>query len=96
MKPIHLSDLKCFHNPSEKLPVSLCPLIQTQYIYGGSDDDTHYITMKEILYMATELVKFRKVYSQTPKKSETMFGVSLTWGDKNSQKKRLKGSGGRE
>lgn len=78
-----LSDLKSFCNESEKLPVSRCPLIKTECIYDSSDNDTPYITMKKILYMATELVKFRKEYSQTPKESEIeyVWRVSLTWGD---------------
>lgn len=78
-----LSDLKSLRNQSEKLPVLLCPLIKTEYIYEGSDDDTPYITMKEIPYMASELVKLKKGYSQTPKESETeyVWRVSLTGGD---------------
>lgn len=35
--------------------------------------------MKEIPYMATELVKLEKEYSETPKESETEWRVSLSW-----------------
>lgn len=47
------------------------------------DDDIPYITMKEIPYMTTELVKLKKEYSQIPKESETeyIWRVSLTWSD---------------
>ncbi|XP_075597417.1 uncharacterized protein LOC142599608 [Balearica regulorum gibbericeps] len=77
-------DLQAAKEKVEKLePLSLRPLVKTEYIYDDEQDQFPQVTTKEVPYTAVELMKLKKEFGRTPKESETeyVWRVSLSGGD---------------
>ncbi|GAB0209887.1 hypothetical protein GRJ2_003454400 [Grus japonensis] len=79
------NDLQAAKEKVEKLePLSLRPLVKTEYIYDDEQDQSRQVTTKEVPYTAVELMKLKKEFGQTPKESETeyVWRVSLSGGNR--------------
>ncbi|XP_075595306.1 LOW QUALITY PROTEIN: uncharacterized protein LOC142599320 [Balearica regulorum gibbericeps] len=77
-------DLQAAKERVEKLePLSLRPLVKTEYIYDDEQDQSPQVTTKEVPYTAVELMKLKKEFGRTPKESEMeyVWRVSLSGGD---------------
>ncbi|GAB0210179.1 hypothetical protein GRJ2_003483700 [Grus japonensis] len=78
------NDLQAAKKKVEKLePLSLRPLVKTEYIYDDEQDQSPQVTTKEVPYTAVKLVKLKKEFGRTPKESETeyVWRVLLSGGD---------------
>ncbi|GAB0207810.1 hypothetical protein GRJ2_003246700 [Grus japonensis] len=65
------NDLQAAKEKIEKLePLSLRPLVKTEYIYDDEQDQSPQVTTKEVPYTAVELMKLKKEFGRTPKESE--------------------------
>ncbi|GAB0208626.1 hypothetical protein GRJ2_003328300 [Grus japonensis] len=61
------NDLQAAKEKVEKLePLSLRPLVKTEYIYDDEQDQSPQVTTKEVPYTAVELMKLKKEFGRTP------------------------------